>query len=67
MTFLSSINPFGSKASNMGKSFKQWTTGQDGIDKLKLEEAGMPEVNDGEVLVKIAAVSLNYRDTEGNA
>lgn len=68
MSFLSSINPFGSKdktATTMGKNFRQWTTAQDGLDNLKLEEVGLPEVKDGEVLVKISAVSLNYRDTEG--
>lgn len=36
----------------------------DGISKLKLEEADVPTPRDGEVLVKIHAVSLNYRDIE---
>lgn len=44
---------------------KQWTTGLDGLDNLKLGEAEKPEPKDGEVLVQIKAVSLNYRDTEG--
>jgi NADPH:quinone reductase-like Zn-dependent oxidoreductase len=44
---------------------KQWTTGLDGSDKLQLEEVDVPSPNDGEVLVKICAVSLNYRDNEG--
>lgn len=69
MRILSSLNPFGSYKTETvdmtGKNFKQWTTAQDGVDKLKMEEVGVPEVKDGEVLVKIAAVSLNYRDTEG--
>ncbi|KAJ6788448.1 hypothetical protein PWT90_06558 [Aphanocladium album] len=43
---------------------KQWTTVMDGVDKLKLNEADMPAPNDGEVLVKIHAVSINYRDVE---
>lgn len=46
---------------------KQWTTKQDGLDKLKLvHDAPEPvELKDGEVLVKINQVALNYRDTEG--
>ncbi len=44
---------------------KQWTTAMDGVDKLKLAEADLPTPNDGEVLVKIHAVSINYRDIEG--
>ncbi|KAK9437431.1 Alcohol dehydrogenase superfamily, zinc-type [Metarhizium brunneum] len=43
---------------------KQWTTGLDGIDKLQMEEADVLRPGDGEVLVKIHAVSLNYRDKE---
>lgn len=44
---------------------KQWTTGQDGLENLKMREADLPSLKEGEVLVKISAVSLNYRDTEG--
>ena len=44
---------------------RQWVTNQDGLDKLKLQEVDTPVVKDGEVLVRIKAVSLNYRDTEG--
>jgi hypothetical protein len=44
---------------------KQWTTGLDGLENLQLREAELPSLKDGEVLVKISAVSLNYRDTEG--
>lgn len=36
-----------------------------GVDKVKLAEADLPAPNDGEVLVKIHAVSINYRDIEG--
>lgn len=46
---------------------KQWTTGLDGIDKLQMEEADVPSPGEGEVLVKIHAVSLNYRDKEGES
>lgn len=44
---------------------KQWTTAQNGLDSLKMEEVDVTKPKDGEVLVKINAVSLNYRDTEG--
>lgn len=44
---------------------QQWVTGQDGIDNLVQEKASTPQPGEGEVLVKIHAVSLNYRDTEG--
>lgn|SRR5687767_10942576 len=44
---------------------KQWTTEQDGINKLKQGEVDTPTPKDGEVLVKIRSVSLNYRDLEG--
>ncbi|ODA75802.1 hypothetical protein RJ55_08674 [Drechmeria coniospora] len=43
---------------------KQWTTAFDGVDKLQLGEADVPEPKAGEVLVRIEAVSLNYRDVE---
>ncbi|KAJ3563535.1 hypothetical protein NPX13_g8161 [Xylaria arbuscula] len=45
---------------------KQWVTNQDGLDKLRLIEVTEPtELKEGEVLVEIHSVSLNYRDTEG--
>lgn len=48
---------------------KQWTTKQDGLDMLQLvTNAPTPSaesLKDGEVLVKINQVSINYRDTEG--
>ena len=47
------------------EKIKQWMTAQDGLEKLQLTTADMPVPTDGEVLVKIDAVSLNYRDTEG--
>ncbi|KAI0538909.1 oxidoreductase [Xylaria digitata] len=44
---------------------KQWVTNQDGLDKLQLVDVPEPsELKDGEVLVKIRSVSLNFRDTE---
>lgn len=54
-----------STSTTMAAEMKQWQTGQDGLDKLTLTTAKVPEPKDGEVLVKINAVSLNYRDTEG--
>lgn len=43
---------------------KQWQTRQDSLDKLVFTDAEKPTPKDGEVLVKINTVSLNYRDTE---
>lgn len=47
-------------------SVKQWVTTLQGLDTLHRKEAAMPTPGTGEVLVEIRAVSLNYRDTEGN-
>ena len=47
------------------QKIKQWVTGQDGLDKLRLEEVDCPVPGEDEVLVEVHAVSLNYRDTEG--
>ncbi|KAK3073949.1 hypothetical protein LTR53_004016 [Teratosphaeriaceae sp. CCFEE 6253] len=46
------------------EGMKQWVTAQDGLDNLHTTTAPKPTAADGEVLVKINAVSLNYRDTE---
>ncbi|KAH9894711.1 oxidoreductase [Xylariomycetidae sp. FL2044] len=44
---------------------KQWITHQDGLENLQLVDANEPDqLKDGEVLVKINRVSLNFRDTE---
>ncbi|EHK47840.1 hypothetical protein TRIATDRAFT_81154 [Trichoderma atroviride IMI 206040] len=44
---------------------KQWITRQDGLEKLELVDTPEPsDLDDGDVLVKINCVSLNYRDTE---
>lgn len=47
------------------QKIKQWLTGQDGLDKLRMAEADCPAPGEDEVLVEIHSVSLNYRDTEG--
>jgi NADPH:quinone reductase-like Zn-dependent oxidoreductase len=41
---------------------KAFTTLGDGISKLKLNELPVPDSKDNEILVKMRAVSLNYRD-----
>ena len=46
-------------------AMKQWLTSQDGLENLNLTTTDPPQPKEGEVLVKINAVSLNYRDTEG--
>ncbi|KAF7191267.1 Zinc-type alcohol dehydrogenase-like protein [Pseudocercospora fuligena] len=43
---------------------KKWVTKQDGLDNLRYTTGPMPEPKEGEVLVQINAVSINYRDTE---
>lgn len=43
---------------------RQWVTEQDGLDKVRFETADLPAPQDGQVLVKIHSVSLNFRDTE---
>ncbi len=39
-----------------------WTTGGDGIDNLAASRVPVPRPGRGEVLVKITALSVNYRD-----
>ncbi|KAF1935928.1 alcohol dehydrogenase [Clathrospora elynae] len=43
---------------------RRWLTGQDGLDKLRMDEVECPTPGEDEVLVEVHAVSLNYRDTE---
>ncbi|KAI6093163.1 alcohol dehydrogenase [Hypoxylon rubiginosum] len=44
---------------------KQWISAQDGLDSIRLVDAPEPEkLQDGEVLVRIHCVALNFRDTE---
>ncbi|ORY08453.1 alcohol dehydrogenase [Clohesyomyces aquaticus] len=52
------------KAPAQGQEVRQWLTGQDGLENLKMGEAEMPVPGMDEVLVEVRAVSLNYRDTE---
>lgn len=53
------------QATDLPQRIRQWVTGQDGLDKLRIEELDLPEPGEDEVLVEVRAVSLNYRDTEG--
>lgn len=43
---------------------KQRVTAQNGLDKLEFTTADMPTPQEGEVLVNVTAVSLNYKDTK---
>ncbi|KAJ6101821.1 hypothetical protein N7486_004248 [Penicillium sp. IBT 16267x] len=45
-------------------SVRKWITPLQGLDSLRQIEDSMPSPGPGEVLVKINAVSLNYRDVE---
>lgn len=44
---------------------RQWKTRQDGLDKVVQTTGPVPQPGQGQVLVRIKTVSLNYRDTEG--
>lgn len=50
--------------SSIPKTTKAWTVqGRNGFDSLKFhEDRPIPELGDRDVLVRIQAVSLNYRD-----
>jgi NADPH:quinone reductase-like Zn-dependent oxidoreductase len=43
----------------------KWQTSQDGLDRIWQTSGPVPKPGKDEVLVEIHAVSLNYRDTEG--
>ncbi len=43
-------------------TMKRWEMDATGYDRLKLNTVPVPEAKAGEVVVKVAAVSLNYRD-----
>ncbi len=44
------------------KHMKAWVLEKFGIDHLKLTEIGIPEIKSDELLIKVSAVSLNFRD-----
>lgn len=46
----------------MSKTMKQWQIAMPGRTNLKLVETAAREPRRGEILIKVAAVSLNYRD-----
>lgn len=47
-----------------GTNSRQWQSNYDGIQKLRLETATVPAPSPTQILVKIHAVSLNYKDGE---
>lgn len=49
----------------MAEQNRKWQTRQDGLDKVFQASDAVPKPGAGEVLVRVKAVSLNYRDTEG--
>jgi len=50
-------------AHNLPTTMKQWVLrDKSGFENLLLEESPLPEIGDFEVLIKVHAVSLNYRD-----
>lgn len=49
----------------MADQNRRWQTRQDGLDNIFQSTGPVPIPGEGEVLVRIKAVSLNYRDTEG--
>lgn len=49
----------------MAETNRQWQSRQDGLDTVSQTSSPVPKPGDGEVLVRIKAVSLNFRDTEG--
>lgn len=46
----------------MAETMKRWVMNKFGRENLRLEEVPIPTPKPGEILVKTAAVSLNYRD-----
>ena len=50
------------KKSTMEHTMKSWQIDAIGIDNLELRNVAVPKPQKGEILVKVAAISLNYRD-----
>ncbi len=46
----------------MSETMKRWSMETPGREQLKLETVGKPKPGPGEVLVRVTAASLNYRD-----
>ncbi|TCL06594.1 zinc-dependent alcohol dehydrogenase family protein [Sodalis ligni] len=46
----------------MTETMRRWEMDAMGVNRLELREVPLPKPGRGEVLVKVAAVSLNYRD-----
>jgi NADPH:quinone reductase-like Zn-dependent oxidoreductase len=46
----------------MGETMRRWEMNAIGRGNLRLAETSIPEPRDGEVLVKVGAASLNFRD-----
>lgn len=45
------------------ETMRQWVLhGKNGIESLSFEETHIPQPGENEVLIKLHAVSLNYRD-----
>lgn len=48
----------------MNTTMKRWEISRHGVENLTLATAPLPQPKRGEILVKVDAVSLNYRDKE---
>ncbi|KAK5941226.1 hypothetical protein PMZ80_006503 [Knufia obscura] len=51
-------------ASAQDPTMKQWTTDYTGLASLKQDTVPVPDPREGQVLIKVNAVSLNFRDVE---
>lgn len=54
-------------ASAQDPTMKQWTTDYTGLASLKQDTVPVPDPREGQVLIKVNAVSLNFRDVEGKS
>ncbi|HTH77045.1 MAG TPA: NAD(P)-dependent alcohol dehydrogenase [Trinickia sp.] len=50
------------KMNSANSTMKKWTVTSPGLEHLRLESAPLPSCGEHEVLVRVEAVSLNYRD-----